>query len=139
MGDDGPKVEVLREDQAETWRLGMAAVQKSIEEQRPIQRAEREAARRAAQYGLRESLYFRVVKLNTREGERDRYRATCIAGLPKPDLTVYALGETPEEAVHEGRFRYAEALYKGRVEDTWEAAKARAVKADLSIADVVEE
>jgi hypothetical protein len=137
MADDGPKVEVLREDQAETWRRGMAAVQKSIEEQRPIQRAEREEARRVAQYGLRETLYFRVEKLNTREGERDRFRATCIAGLPKADLTVYACGTDAGEAVHEARFRYAEALYKGRVEETWEASKARAAKAELCIADVV--
>ena len=98
MGD-GPKVEVLREDMAETWRRGMDAVRKSVEEQRPIQRAEREQARRVAQYGLRETLYFRVVKLNRREGQRDSYRATCIAGLPTPDLSVYACGATVDEAV----------------------------------------
>jgi hypothetical protein len=132
-----PKVEVIREDQAETWRRGMAAVAKSIEEQRPIQRAEREQARAIAQYGLRETLYFRCVKLGTREGQPERWRATCIAGLPKPDLSVYADGSDTGEAVHEARFRYAEALYKGRVEETWEAAKARAAKAELCIADVV--
>lgn len=134
---EGPKVELVREDMAETWRRGMKGVREQIEAERPTRLAEREAARQAAQYGVRESLYFRVVKLGTREGQPDKYRATCISGLPEATMGVTADGPTPEDAVHEARFGYAEALYKARACKTWDESRARAAKADLCIADVV--
>lgn len=131
------EIEVTRDDQQELWRRGVRAMEAQIEEQRPVVRAEREARQQREQYGLRDSLFFRVVKMVTREGDPDRWRATCIAGMPDPSMQVYADGVSVEEAVHEARFRYAQALYSAKVENDFEKARNRAAKADLRIADVV--
>jgi hypothetical protein len=114
---EGPKVEVTQHDRLDEWRRGIAAVEKQLEEDRP--------------------LYFRCRKLPAKEGELPRYRADCIAGLPAQVTSVWATAETPEDAAHEGRFRYAEGLYKSRICDTWEAAKERAAKVEVIVADVV--
>jgi hypothetical protein len=134
---EGPKVEVTQHDRLDEWRRGIAAVEKQLEEDRPRVAAERAEAARLAAYGLRETLYFRCRKLPAKEGELPRYRADCIAGLPAQVTSVWATAETPEDAAHEGRFRYAEGLYKSRICDTWEAAKERAAKVEVIVADVV--
>lgn len=132
-----PKVEITQHDRLDEWRRGIKAVEAQLEADRESAAHEKAEAARLAQYGLRETLYFRVVRQNAKEGERPRYRADCISGMAPGVTSVWASEESPEDAVHEGRFRYAEALYKSRTCDTWEAAKERAAKVDVIIADVV--
>lgn len=132
-----PEVEVTQDDQLELWRRGIRGMEKQIEEQRPIVAAEREAAAQREAFGIVDVLYFRVVKLHVREGQPDRYRAVCISGMPDPSMSVWAVEDSPQNAVHEARFRYAEALTKAKVCKTWDDAKARAAKAQLLIADIV--
>lgn len=125
------KVEVLGHDRGEYWRKVKSAIAQSIEEQRPVQAEERERQAREASYNKRDDLYFRCERFGA------LWRAECIAGLPGWISRVYADGMTPDEAVHEARFGFAQALYKAKLCPTWEAARARAANATLHIADKV--
>lgn len=126
------------------WRQGIRAAEQQIEEERPKQLAAADKAARDKEYGLRDAVYFRCVKRHGKEGERlFSVRATAIAGLPVASMEVWANGEAitvteaAEIALHEARFRYAEALWNAKAEKTWEAAKLRAAKAEIIMADLV--
>ena len=139
-----PLIEVVQHDALDEWRRGIAAAEKQIEEQRPIVAEEREKARAEAQYGKVETLYFLCEQRPSKEGQPYRVRATCIAGLPEASMGVWADGygftvqEACDEAVHEARFRYAEALVAAKVEPNMEAGRDRAAKAVLEVADLVQ-
>lgn len=142
-----PAVEVVQHDALDEWRRGIAAAEKQIEEMRPVVAEEREKAKLEAAFEKRDTLYFLCKKRPSKEGEPFRVRAECIAGLPEPDpekpsMSVWAdgYGETvkdaAEEAIHEARFRFAEALLSAKVAPDMEAARDRAARADLQLADL---
>jgi hypothetical protein len=134
-----PVVESVGEDQLDLWRRGVRAMEAQIEEQRiPLAEAKEKKAL-AELCGHRDTLYF-VVK---RTGFQ--WLAECIAGLPTEDSNqfgggsmrdVRGLADTPENAVHEARFGYAQALFKSQLCETMEAARERAAKAELITTDV---
>jgi hypothetical protein len=137
MSDDKPTATVETDgvDRLDLWRKAMDGMEASIEANRIEQRAEADRAHREKTYGIRETLYFRVTP--HKRGNVSAYKAECIAGLPGWVRDVSAVAETPEDAVHEARFGYAVGLFKSQLCKTMEAARERASRAELVIADVV--
>lgn len=135
-------IEVVQEDQLDQWRRGIAAMEQSIEEQRPVQAEEKAKAEAEKQYGRRETLYFIGHKRASKEGEPYRVRVNCVSGLPepvpdKPSMSVWADGfgqtiqEAADDAIFEARFRYVQSLVAAGVEKNMEAGRERASKAEL--------
>ncbi len=135
------KVEVTQHDQLEDWRRGIRAMEAQIEANKPIEAEARDKAAREALVAKRETLYLLCKRCSSKEGEPYRVRAEVISGLPEASMSVWADGygttltDAQDEAVHEARFRYAQALVAAKVSKDMEAGRERASKAELLVAD----
>lgn len=120
-------VQVTGVDQAELWRKSMKAIEKSIEDTRAEVAQERATARAE----VKETLYFRA-----RPVGKGLWCAECISGMSPHVRKLEAVADTPENAMFDARFTYAQALYKAKLTATWAKARERAAKAELVMADI---
>lgn len=138
MSDEKPLVEHVRDDQAELFRKWHGAVVDHLEQNRESSARQRAEKATKDAYGVRECLYVMVERIPAKEGQPDRWKASCIAGLPAeiPQLVALVDG-TPQDALHECRFVFAELLCKARVCKDMDAARGRAAQAELVLAEVI--
>jgi hypothetical protein len=131
-----PKVEVLGVDEQAEFRKGMQAIRENIKANEYATKERAAQAAQAAMYGLGERLYFLVEREPSREGQPDRWRGTCITGLPRPDLSLVVRGTSPDDVIFEARHGYLQLLVQAQVERSSKAASERACKAHYEIADI---
>lgn len=139
-----PRGEVLGIDKQAAFNEWVDKTFQHLDENRAATRAEQaEAAQRAA-YGVKDSVYMRVVrkKVLTQQGYVVTYYGHAIAGMPDPSMTIDVNMAEPDgvtEVLHEAKFLYAQALQKAGVEKDWDKAKLRAANCNVELADLVNE
>ena len=125
---DVVEAQVVGVDQAELWRKSMKAIGESIEANKADVAQERAAQR----HETKETLYFRA-----EPARGGLWKVVCISGMSAHVRSLEAIADTPENAMFDARFHYAQALYRAKLTKNWEAARARAARAELVMADVV--
>lgn len=131
--DNKPCGEVLGIDKQETFNHWLGAMQQHLDSPEAKRASAEEAAK--ASYETRDTIFMRVVKRTW--GQRTWYEGTCIAGLPDQTMSIRLEMDNVEDLLSETKFLFAEALFKARVCGTFDAAKLRASKCQVELADLV--
>jgi hypothetical protein len=123
----------------EHFNAYIGALHKHLDVTREESRAKQAEEAAAKSYAVRDTIYMRVHrKVHPRTGETSYY-GYAIAGLPDPSMRVELHMPDLSDLLHETRFVFAEALFKARVEPTWDAAKKRAANSQPELAELVTE